>query len=321
MNTSTIIKLYNQMVYIRKVEEKLAEVYPQQDIRCPVHLCIGQEAISVGICMHLSKNDFVLSTHRSHGHYLAKGGNLMAMFSEIYGKASGCAKGRGGSMHLIDLSVGFLGSTPIVGNIIPVATGVAFAEKLRRGKRITVVFFGDAAIEEGVFSEALNFAILKKLPIIYVCENNLYSVYTHLSERQPKRAIVNISKGYGVKSFSGDGNNVFDVSNIMKKATHIIKNDQGPVFIELLTYRWREHCGPNFDNQIGYRTEKEYLRWKKLDPISRLIRFIITKRVISQNKLQSIDTNITKAITKTILAAKNSRFPEKPLSMLDVYAP
>ena len=183
MNSS---RLYESMLRIRLVEESIAERYSEEKMRCPTHLSIGQEAISVGVCSNLSIEDKVLSTHRAHAHYLAKGGCLKSMLAEIYGKVTGCSKGMGGSMHLIDKSVGFMGSTAIVGNTIPVAVGLGLALKLKKEKLISCVFFGDAAVEEGVFFESINFAIIHNLPVLFICENNLYSVYSGLDVRQPK---------------------------------------------------------------------------------------------------------------------------------------
>ena len=168
------LSLLHGMLRIRLVEEKIADLYPQQEMRCPIHLCIGQEAIPVGVCSNLKIDDTILGNHRSHGHYLAKGGDLKAMMAEIYGKATGCSGGKGGSMHLIDLSVNILGTTPIVGSIIPIAVGAAFASSLKSEKNATIVFLGRAATEEGVFFESLNFAALKKLPIVFVSEDNFF---------------------------------------------------------------------------------------------------------------------------------------------------
>ena len=170
--------LYYKMLRIRLVEEKISELYAEQEMRCPVHLSIGQEATAVGICAHLQKEDLVLSAHRAHAHYLAKGGDLKAMISELYGKETGCAMGKGGSMHLIDLNSGFFASVPIVGSTIPIATGVAWAFKMKKRSNITAVFLGDGATEEGVFHESLNFAALKQLPIVFICENNGWAVST-----------------------------------------------------------------------------------------------------------------------------------------------
>ena len=247
------------MLYIRLVEEEIARIYPEQEMRCPVHLSIGQEAIAVGICENLSQDDFIMSNHRSHAHYLAKGGNLSKMLAEIYGKQTGCCNGKSGSMHLIDLSQGFLGAVPIVGSCLPIATGVAFGTKIKKMDNITTVFFGDGAVEEGVFHESLNFASLKQLPIVFICENNFFSVYSPLSVRQPSnREIYLLAKSHGIESFQGDGNNVLEVYQLMEKAIEIIRKGNGPVFLELKTYRWREHCGPYYDNHLGYRTEEEF---------------------------------------------------------------
>ena len=182
------------MLRIRRVEEAIADRYVEQEMRCPTHLCIGQEAIAVGVCDVLERKDKVFSNHRAHGHYLAKGGDLSAMIAELYGRVTGCCGGRGGSMHLIDLDAGVMGTTPIVGGTIPVATGSAWASALQKRGEVTVVFFGEGCFEEGVMHESLNFAALHKLPIVFICENNEFSVYTPLSLRQPQRQQHQIAK-------------------------------------------------------------------------------------------------------------------------------
>src|SRR3989344_6754137 len=262
--------LYYHVLRIRLVEEKIADLYPEQEIRCPVHLCIGQEAVAAGVCLALTKEDAVLSGHRAHGHYLAKGGNLAAMLAELYGRETGCCRGRGGSMHLIDLLVNFLGSTPIVASSIPVATGVAWAYQLRGERRVVVSFMGEAACEEGVWHESLNFAALHKLPIIYVCENNLYSVYTPLKERQPARGLAGLAAAHGLKTFAGDGNDALEVYKMALAARQYALSGAGPVFVELTTYRMGAHCVPNLDNDLGYRTEAEFQEWQERDPVLRL---------------------------------------------------
>ncbi|SVC72066.1 uncharacterized protein METZ01_LOCUS324920, partial [marine metagenome] len=261
-------KLQASMLRIRLVEESIANKYSEQKMRCPTHLSIGQEAIAVGVCSNLTNEDQVLSTHRAHAHYLAKGGCLNSMLAEIYGKVTGCSKGMGGSMHLIDKSVGFMGSTAIVGNTIPVAVGSALAMKIQEKKSISCVFFGDGATEEGVFYESINFAIIHNLPVLFICENNLYSVYSGLEVRQPKgRKIFEMVRAFGIESSHGDGNNVQQVSDYVELARDKILSGNGPQFLEFDTYRWREHCGPNYDNDIGYREEEEFLEWKKKDPL------------------------------------------------------
>ena len=292
------------MLRIRLVEESIANKYSEQKMRCPTHLSIGQEAIAVGVCANLTLQDQVLSTHRAHAHYLAKGGCLKSMMAEIYGKASGCSKGMGGSMHLIDTSVGFMGSTAIVGNTIPVAVGLALEKKLTRKKSIACVFFGDGATEEGAFYESVNFAIIHSLPILFICENNLYSVYSGLEVRQPvDRKIYKMVRAMGISAQHGNGNDVEEVARKVKHAKTMILKSGGPQFLEFDTYRWREHCGPNFDNNIGYREESEFLKWKKKDPL---------KNFYSENSQKYIDRKIDK-ISKEIddahQFADDSKFP------------
>ncbi len=261
-------ELQASMLRIRLVEESIANKYSEQKMRCPTHLSIGQEAIAVGVCSNLTNEDQVLSTHRAHAHYLAKGGCLNSMLAEIYGKVTGCSKGMGGSMHLIDKSVGFMGSTAIVGNTIPVAVGSALAMKIQEKKSISCICFGDGATEEGVFYESINFAVIHNLPVLFICENNLYSVYSGLEVRQPKgRKIFEMVRAFGIESIHGDGNNVQQVSDYVDLARGKILSGNGPQFLEFDTYRWREHCGPNYDNDIGYRKEEEFLEWKKKDPL------------------------------------------------------
>lgn len=245
------------MLRIRRIEEALADRYPEQEMRCPMHLCIGQEAIAVGICANLQHDDVVYGNHRAHGHYLAKGGSLNAMVAELYGRATGCCGGRGGSMHLIDLDAGFLGATPIVGGTVPLAVGAAWAIALRQEQRVSTVFFGDGCFEEGVIHESMNFAALHHLPVLFVCENNQFSVYTRLEERQPKRPIYRIAEAHGLTAYYGNGNDVEEVSSIAKQAISRARLGLGPQFIELSTYRWREHCGPFFDDDLGYRSQEE----------------------------------------------------------------
>lgn len=308
------------MLRIRIFEEKIAEKYPEGEIRCPVHLSIGQEAVAVGVCACLKKTDIVMGGHRSHAHYLAKGGNAFAMLAELYGKEAGCCKGRGGSMHLIDLNVNFLGSTPIVGGSIPIATGCAWAEKMKRRKTLTAVFFGEAAVEEGIFHEAVNFASLKKLPIVYVCENNLYSVYTPLSLRQPFRSIARLVKGHNVTVFSGDGNNCLEVYETVKKAIKLIRTGCGPVFLEFATYRHLEHCGPGFDNSLGYRTEKEFLYWKKKDPITHLKAYLMKQNLLTEEQDTSLRKSFNQDLEVLFQKVKVSPEPKMAVTDNDVYA-
>ncbi len=315
------LSLYRHILRIRMIEEKIAQLYSQQQMRCPVHLCIGQEAIAAGVCANLLKKDYLLSNHRSHGHYLAKGGSLRQMLAEIYGKLTGCSRGKGGSMHLVDLTVGILGTTPIVGGIIPVATGVAFGTQMKGRNNVTAVFFGDAATEEGVFFESLNFAALKKLPALFVCENNFFSVYSPLAVRQPKeRDNLALVRSLGIKADKGDGNNVLEIYELAKKAVASIRKGEGPYYLEFDTYRWREHCGPNFDNDLGYRTEEDFLKWKKKCPLDLFESKLIKNNILDLSRIENFKQNIQKEINSAISFAKNSPYPESKEMLSEVYA-
>ncbi|MEK7544049.1 MAG: thiamine pyrophosphate-dependent dehydrogenase E1 component subunit alpha [Patescibacteria group bacterium] len=294
--------LFYQTLRIRMVEEAIAREYPKQEMRCPTHLCIGQEAIAAGVCAALAKEDVVFSTHRSHGHYLAKGGNLPAMIAELYGKATGCSGGIGGSMHLIDLKANFLGAAPIVASTISVAVGVAFARKMQNKPGIVVAFFGDAAVEEGTAHEVMNFAVLKRLPVLFVCENNLYSTVTHLRDRQPRRPIADFARGHGMKALTIDGQDVRQVFARAKKFVDTVRSGTGPMFLECLTYRYREHCGPNEDGP-ALRPAAELMRWKRNDPVVGMTRFF------KEKDLDAMREKIGKEIRDAFTFARQSPFP------------
>ena len=335
-------QLYRTMLRIRLVEEGIAALYAEQQMRCPVHLCIGQEAVAAGVCQLLGRDDLALSTHRAHGHYLAKGGDLRAMLAEMHGKATGCASGMGGSMHLIDLTAGFLGSAPIVGSTVPIAVGVAFGAALRKANRragidqrhgvrrgdqagfqvdVVVAFFGEGATEEGAFHEALNFAALKQLPVLFVCENNLYSVYSPLAVRQPAgREVYRLAEGHGIVSRQGDGNDALTVHSLAYGALRHVRAGRGPAFLELKTYRWREHCGPNYDNNLGYRTEEEFQRWRALCPLIRLGRRGVDDGSFTQAEIDAWSEEIRAEFAAAVQFAKQSPFPQPEAMLRSVYA-
>lgn len=259
--------LYRDMLRIRRVEEAIAQRYAEQEMRCPTHLCIGQEAVCAAICAELTAHDYVFSNHRAHGHYLAKGGSLEGMIAELYGKASGCCRGIGGSMHLIDPQAGFLGAVPIVASTIPLAVGAAWAARLKGESRVAIAFFGDGAFEEGVVHESLIFATLHQLPVIFVCENNLYSVYTRIDERQPARPINGVAAAHGCHTGTADGNDIEAVHAVAAEAIARARSGQGPAFLEFATYRWLEHCGPNYDDHLNYRPTEELPAWQARCPV------------------------------------------------------
>lgn len=314
-------RLLECMVRIRLVEESIAERYSAQQMRCPVHLSIGQEAASAGTCAALRHTDQAMSGHRSHAHYLAKGGNLRAMIAEIYGRETGCCKGRGGSMHLVDLDAGFVGAVPIVGSTIPIATGLAFADRLLRRDRVTVAFLGEAATEEGVFHESANFASLHQLPIVYVCENNLYSVYSPLDVRQPAhREVFELAAGHGIRSRQADGNDPFAVYQLMKESVAHARAGEGPVFLELKTYRWREHCGPGFDNHIGYRTEAEYQAWRARDSIAATERRLRESGTYDEVRMDRHRDHVESEIAEAFAAAQAAPYPAGSTLLNHVYS-
>jgi pyruvate dehydrogenase E1 component alpha subunit len=310
------LELFEKMLRIRMIEEAIANRYSEQKMRCPVHLSIGQEAVAVGVCKAVLHSDFLISNHRAHAHYLAKGGDLNRMIAEIYGKKTGCCLGRGGSMHLVDLSVGMMGSTPIVGGSIPVGVGIAFATQMKQEKEITVIFFGEGSTEEGVFAESLNFAALKKLPVLFVCENNFYSVYSPLDVRQPKdRDRLAIAKAHGLFAKEGFGNDVEAVYRLAQEAVSYVREGNGPAYIEFETYRHREHCGPNFDNHIGYRTEEEFLSWEKKCPLK------IQRSKLNEISERELCNTLSREIEEAFQFAEKSPFPPFDSDFENPYAP
>jgi pyruvate dehydrogenase E1 component alpha subunit len=315
------LELLESMVRIRMVEEAIAARYADQEMRCPVHLSIGQEAAAAGVCAALRPGDQAMSGHRSHAHYLAKGGSLRAMIAEIYGRQTGCCGGRGGSMHLVDLAAGFVGAVPIVGSTIPIATGLAFADRQLGRDRVTVAFLGEAATEEGVFHESANFASLHRLPIVFVCENNLYSVYSPLHVRQPAhREVWQLAAGHGIDAHQGDGNDPLAVRALMRDAAAHARGGHGPVFLELKTYRWREHCGPGFDNHIGYRTEAEYLAWKERDPIATLEYRLQESGELDELRYAQFKDRVEAEIADAFAAARRDPLPAGHTLLDHVYA-
>lgn len=317
---SAMLKLLREMLYIRLVEETMAARYPEQEMRCPVHLSVGQEAAAVGVCQALRVEDKVFSTHRCHAHYLAKGGDLNAMIAEIYGKEPGCLGGRGGSMHLTDPSKGMIVSVPIVGSSIPLAVGSALADRLDRSDRISATFFGEASTEEGVFHESANFASLNKLPVLFVCENNLYSVYTPLRRRQPDRPLVDLAKAHALRAMHADGNDVEAVLAVTQEAVEHARSGKGPVFLVLDTYRWLEHCGPNFDNDLGYRTEAELLEWKKRDPLEILKARLAAAGGFDSATYKSMEADLQRTVDAAFEFAKAAPLPQPSQASEFVYA-
>jgi TPP-dependent pyruvate/acetoin dehydrogenase alpha subunit len=264
-----LLALYRSMLRIRRIEEEIERRYHQDQMKTPIHLVIGQEAAAVGCCAALAASDLVYSSHRTHGAYLAKGGDLKAMLCEMHCRVNGCAGSRGGSMHLIDKAAGMAGTSAIVGGAVPIAVGAALAAQMKGEKRVVVVFLGDATTEEGVASESLNFAALKQVPVVFFCENNFYSVQSPLATRQPPaRVIHEWAASHQVPSVEVDGANVLAVEDAVQAAVTRARAGGGPSFIEARVYRFRAHGGAGDDTKTGYRHEAEPAAWLPFDPVS-----------------------------------------------------
>lgn len=297
-------ELYRSLYKIRRVEEEVARVYPSDRIKSPVHLSIGQEAVAVGVCQNLAPSDIVFSTYRSHATYLAKGGDLKKMIAELYGKSTGCAKGKGGSMHLVDIDHGVMGASAVVGTTIANAIGYAYALKYRDKDDIVTSFFGDGAVEEGVFHESMNFASLKDLPIIFICENNGYAIHTHQSKRQKNLHIWEKAHSYGLEAERIEDNDVLRIyERVGEKVDLLRSGERRPFFFECMTYRWREHVGPNDDFQLGYRNKEEAEYWIKNDQVKRL------GAMITEKKKLEIEQTVEKEIQEAFIFAEESPFP------------
>ncbi len=307
-------RFYRALYRIRRVEEEIAAVYPTDKIKSPVHLSIGQEAVSVGVCEALDKSDVVFGTYRSHALYLAKGGDLRRMVAELYGKVTGCAKGKGGSMHLIDVDAGAMGASAVVATTIPHAAGYAYAMKLQRKPNVVVSFFGDGAVDEGVFHETMNFAALKELPIVFICENNFYAIHTHQSRRQKLANICEKVRSHGMTAKQIPDNDIFAIHEQVSAAVARLRSGApGPFFFECLTYRLREHVGPNEDFDLGYRTRQEAEPWIKNDPMTKLA------AQIDPARRQQIEAAVDAEIRDAFEFAEASALPPAEELFTDVY--
>ena len=312
--------LIRMMIRIRMVEEEIARRYVEQDMRCPTHLSIGQEAVPAALSLVAHFSDYAVSTHRGHAHYLGKGGSLRAMISEIYGRETGCSRGKGGSMHLIDTAVGFMGTSAIVGNSIPIGVGLGLSSKYKRTSQISFVFFGEGATEEGVFYESVNFAALHQLPVIFVCENNLYSVYSPLHVRQPQnRDLVGVVSAMGIPSVRVDGNDYRLVFESLQSATESVRRGEGPRFMEYSTYRQLEHCGPNSDDDLGYRSKSEVDSWFSRDPLLRAKERSSVEPTFARWLVEA-EAQLTDEIRDAFDFAKSSPFPPRDEAFLGEYA-
>jgi TPP-dependent pyruvate/acetoin dehydrogenase alpha subunit len=315
-----LLSLFFSMLRIRRIEEEIERRYHQDEMKTPIHLVIGQEATSAGACSALRPSDLLYSSHRTHGNYLAKGGDLKAMLAEMHCRVDGCVGSRGGSMHLIDKKVGMAGTSAIVGGAVPIAVGAALAAQLKGDDRVTMVFLGDATTEEGVTSESLNFAALKKVPVVFFCENNFYSVQSPLSTRQPARDLHRWAASYGMPSVAVDGVNVLAVHDAAALAVERARAGDGPTFIEAPVYRLRAHGGSGDDTHTGYRHISEREHWEAFDPIALYHHFLRNKQLLDDQVVAEIEGQIAREIADAFDFALNSPNPTEQDLFRHVYA-
>lgn len=313
------IRLYKSMLRIRRVEETLAELYKQQQMRTPTHFCIGQEAVAVGVCEVLEQADVVYTHHRSHSHYLAKGGSLLGLIAELYGRETGCSCGRGGSVHIHDRKAGVIASAAILGETVATAVGSALAFAMDRTPRVAVSFFGDAVFEEGILYECFNFAAIRKLPVLFVCENNGYSTESPASVRQPPGTmLLDRARAFGIRSLLVDGNDVAAVYEAALASVSYCRAGEGPVCLEFTTYRWREHVGPYFDFELGraYRSEDELRHWMDLCPVQCFAEQLLAEKVMTEDDLVVFANEIEQEIQGAVAEAQKGAWPN-PASLLE----
>jgi acetoin:2,6-dichlorophenolindophenol oxidoreductase subunit alpha len=319
LDTTLLISMYTTMKRIRAFEEKVGSLVEKQEVFCPCHLYIGQEAVATGVCSALNQSDYVFSTHRSHGHYIAKGGNINSLMAELFGRVTGCSHGRGGSMHLVDPELDLLGSSAIVAGTIPLAVGTAISSSIQQNHRVSVSFFGDGAVCEGVFYESLNLASLRKLPIIFVCENNLYSTHLPITQCLANTEIYRKAEAFNMPGMRIDGNNVIEVYNSAKAAIARARKGEGPTLIECLTYRWSGHVGPNNDLDKGLRNQKEWDYWVDRCPIKYMETYLKKQQIITDSKMIQIQNTVNKEVMDSVRFAKSSPFPGKNQLLRNVF--
>ncbi len=302
-NNSTA-RLYRSMYLIRRVEEEIIRLYPTDKIKSPVHLSIGQEAVAAAVCDHLEKSDVLFGTYRGHALYLAKGGNVPRMMAELYGKVDGCARGKAGSMHLVDPDVNMMGTSAVVATGISNAVGAALALKMQRSKSIVVCFFGEGATDEGAWHESMNFASLKKLPILFVCENNFFAIYSHVRDRLAGPGLLARSRAYGIEAEHVEDHEPIKLHERAGEAIAAVRRGEGPKFIECMTYRWRDHVGPGEDRVHGYRPDAE-LDMKIANDNLKIVAALLTDHV-----RKAIEAEEDKRVAEAIAFAEASQFPE-----------
>ncbi len=317
MNKRELIEIYKKMCLIRNFENTLNELYMSGRLVGDLHLYVGEEAVAVGVCASLRKDDYIVSTHRGHGHCIAKGADVNRMMAELFGKSTGLCKGKGGSMHLADVSIGMLGASGIVGGGLPLAVGAGLSAKYRGTDQISVCFFGDGASNQGTFHESINLASVWDLPVIFVCENNQYGEATPLSKVMRIKNIADRASSYGIPGFVIDGMDVIAVNESAKQAVNRARQGKGPTLMECKTYRFEGHCVT--DPWERYRSREEVEEWKKKCPIAHFRKILVSRGAFSENELEEIEQEAKRQIEEAVKFAEESPDPDPKSALYDVF--
>ena len=315
----TLVGLYTTMDKIRSFEERIVDMYARGIVPGLAHLYVGEEGVAAGVCATLRDDDYITSTHRGHGHVIAKGAGLKPMMAELFGKITGYCKGKGGSMHIADMEIGILGANGIAGGGLPIAAGAGMSAKWRGTDQVTACFFGDGSSNNGTFHESLNLASVHKLPVIFVCENNLFGISTSQKKHQNITDIAIRATGYGMPGVIVDGNDVLKVYEEMSKAVKRARAGEGPTLMECKTYRWRGHHEGDPNQGARYRKKEDIEAWKKKDPIGRLAKKLLADKVVTKKKLADIEKEILEEIDQAVAFARESEFPALEELYKDVY--
>jgi pyruvate dehydrogenase E1 component alpha subunit len=318
LSKEKLIEMYRKMVEIRSFEEKVFELYAQNLVPGTIHLYAGEEAVAVGVCSNLRKDDYITSTHRGHGHCIAKGAQLNRIMAEILGKKTGYCKGKGGSMHIADFNIGMLGATAVVGAGIPIAMGAGLSIKLRGTENVVACFFGDGASNQGTFHEAINMAAVWKLPVIFVCENNVYAMGTRQSRVMLIENIADRAVAYGIPGIVVDGNDVLAVYEAAQKAVERARKGEGPTLIECKTYR---HKGHSRIDPAKYRPKEEVEEWLHKDPMKRFKEKLLQTNALIEDEIQQVEKEVSTEIEEAVKFAMESPYPSPEEALEDVYAP
>lgn len=317
VDSETLLEMHRQMLRLRRFEERVNDLFLAGMIPGTLHLYTGQEAVAVGVCTALRKDDFIVSTHRPHGHYIAKGGQLAEIMAELLGKRTGCCKGKGGSMHVGDFTVGMPPAIAIVGGNVPIAAGMGLAFRMRKTDQVVACFFGDGAVNQGMWHEGVNIAAVWKLPVIFVCENNLYAASTHISKAILLEKIALRASAYGIRGVTVDGNDVLAVLEATVRAVEGARRGSGPTLIECLTYR---HGGHSRSDPATYRPKTEVKEWLQKDPITAFRARLIDMGILTEKQVEKTEREVAFEIDRAVEFAARSPLPEPETALEDIYA-